>query len=184
MNNTAQWNGPHTLIGLADCCTTALVKDARKCREPHRFSAHAIPLSGTNSVRELIDCSRLQMLPTLAVEQRASTSTIVRYLLMFSKFLTLDTVPRPRIASSRFDSMSLPHSAHSPKVPRTMRSRACLRFWRVCRDTSALCANVCLSYSAAAWSAVSGCLAEIARISCSELAKVRSVSAMRASRVA
>ena len=112
MNNTAQWNGPHTLIGLADCCTTALVKDARKCREPHRFSAHAIPLSGTNSVRELIDCSRLQMLPTLAVEQRASTSTIVRYLLMFSKFLTLDTVPRPRIASSRFDSMSLPHSSH------------------------------------------------------------------------
>src|SRR5262245_39161114 len=64
-----------------------------------------------------------------------------------------------------------------------MRSRACLRFWRVCRATAALCVSACLSYSVAAWSALSACLEEIARISRCEFEMIRSASNIRASSI-
>jgi hypothetical protein len=82
-------------------------------------------------------------------------------------------------ASSRFTSISAPHWAHSPKLPWPMRLRASVSLVMVCRATSALCASVCLSYSAAAWSAESACRAEFARVSCSALVRTRSNSAIR-----
>jgi hypothetical protein len=49
------------------------------------------------------------------------------------------------MASSRFNSMSPPQWAHSPKLPCVIRFRASIRLLMVCRATSALCASVCLS---------------------------------------